>query len=78
MRLWRDNNDDVPQHRKGRAVWRASLEDSLTGERQGFVSLDDLFAFLRCETGGMADTDDDDIKARESSEAQRSAPTTLE
>ena len=30
----------------GKLVWRASLEDAHTGERQGFASLDALVAFL--------------------------------
>jgi hypothetical protein len=44
LRLWRAN--DGKQH-----VWRASLENSLTSERQGFASLDELFEFLRQQTG---------------------------
>jgi hypothetical protein len=31
----------------GQLVWRASLEDPHTGERQGFASLEALIAFLR-------------------------------
>jgi hypothetical protein len=36
-----------------RGCWRASLEDSHTGERIGFASLEELFAFLmeRSEVG---------------------------
>jgi hypothetical protein len=50
LRLWRDI------HRgEGQAVWHASLESSLTGKRQGFSSLDDLFAFLRQETRVVVD-----------------------
>lgn len=33
----------------GRMVWRASLENSQTGERRGFVTLVDLLAFLEVE-----------------------------
>ena len=51
LRLWREN-DDGNAHRDEKAVlWRASLENSLTGKRQGFDSLDKLFTFLRQETG---------------------------
>ncbi len=34
----------------GEAVWRASLEDSHTGERHGFADLDRLYAFLQERT----------------------------
>jgi hypothetical protein len=57
LRLWREN-DDTDIHRAGeRVFWRASLENSLTGKRQGFSSLNDLFAFLQRETGVMLDCD---------------------
>ena len=66
MRLWQDNDDDrqcpesrVLHVRKGRMVWRASLESARTGRRRSFASLDDLFAFLmeqtRLVSGGDAD-----------------------
>ena len=41
-------------------VWRASLESSRTGERQGFANLDALYAFLRQQTGGIASDSDGD------------------
>jgi hypothetical protein len=41
---------------KGALVWRASLESSGTGERWGFASLDELFAFLRQQTAGTSDS----------------------
>jgi hypothetical protein len=44
LRLWRENGGDSP-------LWRASLERPEDGERLGFVSLADLFAFLDKETG---------------------------
>jgi hypothetical protein len=34
-----------------KATWRASLESTRTGERRGFASLDELFDFLREQTG---------------------------
>ena len=44
LRLWQVGSGQE-------ATWRASLEDAHTGERQGFADLDDLFHFLRQETG---------------------------
>lgn len=43
LRLWREGEE--------KTTWRASLESSRTGERKGFASLDDLFHFLRRQTG---------------------------
>jgi hypothetical protein len=43
LRLWQLES-------KGQLVWQASLEDSRTGRRRGFTSLDALFAFLRQQT----------------------------
>ena len=40
LRLWQVRDDEGWR-------WRASLESTATGERQGFVSLDRLFGFLR-------------------------------
>lgn len=44
LRLWRARCQD-------RWQWRAFIESPHTGERQGFASLDELFAYLsdRCE-----------------------------
>jgi hypothetical protein len=33
----------------GQGTWRASLESPMTGERHGFASLKDLFAFLQAQ-----------------------------
>jgi hypothetical protein len=44
LRLW-------PVRNKTKQVWRASLEDAHTGERVGFASLDELFGYLRQQTG---------------------------
>ena len=47
LRLWRSG--------KGKeAIWHASLESPLTGERQGFASLQDLFAFLQAQANSAA------------------------
>jgi hypothetical protein len=58
LRLWRENDnemlhqvDEAPAHTASRPIWLASLESSLTGKRQGFANLEDLFAFLRRQTG---------------------------
>ena len=48
LRLWSVRVDHETE-------WRASLESSLTGERLGFASLDELLDFLRRETGQCAD-----------------------
>ena len=50
LRMWQDSNGPEP-------IWRASLQSSLTGERQVFASLDHLFAFLRRRVGLVCDTD---------------------
>jgi hypothetical protein len=38
----------------GDLVWRASLESPRTGERRGFASPTDLFAFIELEMRGVA------------------------
>jgi hypothetical protein len=43
LRLWRERNAGVD-------VWRASLEDPHTGQRQGFADLDRLLSFLKEQT----------------------------
>ncbi len=48
LRLWRVQSQD-------QSLWRASLEDALTGERRGFAALDDLFAYLRQQTDEAVD-----------------------
>jgi hypothetical protein len=50
LRLWQDNSDDQP-------IWRASLQSSPTENRQGFASLDELFAFLRQQVDTDGDID---------------------
>jgi len=46
LRLWRAETLDQG--------WRASLEDPRTGERIGFASLEQLFAFLMEQVEGKA------------------------
>ncbi len=45
LRLWQTALE-------GEQAWHASLENPHTGERQGFASLDHLFAFLEEQTRG--------------------------
>lgn len=52
LRLWRTSGEE-------KTVWRASLESPHTGERLGFASLDDLFDFLRQQTGVSSDPSGD-------------------
>ena len=57
IRLWQ--MDTVQEgSRPGETVWRGSLESSLTGERLGFASLDELVEFLRRQTGAVADVNE--------------------
>ena len=50
LRLWQTE-------REGTLVWCASLESPATGERQGFVGLADLYAFLAQETAPLDEED---------------------
>ena len=43
LRLWQIGSDDA-------LTWRASLETPGTGERRGFASFQELFAFLEAHT----------------------------
>ncbi|MCJ7435804.1 MAG: hypothetical protein MUO77_20170 [Anaerolineales bacterium] len=43
LRLWR--NTELSD-----SVWRASLENPMTGERKGFASIDELANFLKSVT----------------------------
>jgi hypothetical protein len=56
LRLWQTKSGDE-------LIWRASLEDSQTGERRGFASLDALFTFLRqqAETATDSSGDKDEV-----------------
>lgn len=50
LRLWRIGGEA--------ATWRGSIESPHTGERLGFGSLDDLFAYLQEQTGLIPDTEE--------------------
>jgi hypothetical protein len=52
LRLWQDSGGDLPGDEP--APWRASLEIPQSGDRLGFASLADLFAFLENKTGPPA------------------------
>jgi hypothetical protein len=51
LRLWRVRSD-------GKTAWRASVESARTGEHKRFTNLDDLFDFLRQQTGAAPDSDE--------------------
>jgi hypothetical protein len=65
LRLWQENSGELVCSRdeaslgrtEDEAVWRASLESSLTGKVHGFASLDDLFSFLRRKTRVVSDAE---------------------
>jgi hypothetical protein len=57
LRLWQVDTEGVGQ--VSATVWRASLESSLTGKRQGFADLDELFEFLQRQTGAVADVNEE-------------------
>lgn len=46
LRVWLVEDKDPP-------VWRASLEDTRSGERKGFASIEALVKFLREQTGPL-------------------------
>lgn len=53
LRLWQESGgfSDPPGDPP---LWRASLETPQAGERLGFASLADLFAYLESETGSSS------------------------
>lgn len=55
LRLWRMDKDGEPRDAGEKPMWRASLESVRTGERRSFATLDDLFDFLRGQTGTLPD-----------------------
>lgn len=64
MRLWRVRSE-------GRSTWRASLESALSGERQNFSGLDDLWDFLRRQTGHTSPTDEMRTKGEKDAHQQQ-------
>ena len=57
LRLWQVDSVRAGDGLDSRA-WRGSLESSLTGERLGFTSLDELFEYLLFQTGAVTDVDE--------------------
>jgi hypothetical protein len=59
VRLWRAEGRVGPAEPGAAApsaVWRVSVESAQTGETAMFADLDDLFAFLKDQTGTGPDT----------------------
>jgi hypothetical protein len=54
LRLWRVD-EESPHGGAKQVVWRASLENPHTRQRQGFASLDELFDFLREQIGAASE-----------------------
>ena len=50
LRVWRAREGK-------RDIWRASLHSPQSGERMSFRTLEELFAFLRQQTGTVLDSD---------------------
>jgi hypothetical protein len=50
LRLWRASGAGELDGMGGKAVWRASLESTRTGERRGFAGLNGVFDFLQEQT----------------------------
>jgi hypothetical protein len=59
IRLWRVLGDGESQDPK-EVAWRASLESAQTGATLNFADLEDLFDFLREQTGHAQDTSEDE------------------
>jgi hypothetical protein len=53
LRLWRVSGDGELPGMGRKAIWRASLESTRTGELETFASLDELFDYLREQAGEM-------------------------
>lgn len=58
LRLWQIES-------QGQLVWQASLEDSRTGKRKGFASVEALLAFLRQAINEERPVIDGGARARE-------------
>lgn len=67
LRVWQTGS-------AGNVVWRASLENPFTGERRGFASLKDLFAFLQAQIDDAAsrkvERDDGDKRVKEKDDCE--------
>jgi hypothetical protein len=58
LRVWLAGDSDQPH-------WRASLEDTHTGERRGFGSLEALCEYLHRRTGLIGENKNDTQDGRE-------------
>lgn len=70
LRLWQDTDEET-------SVWRASLQSSLTGERQGFADLEQLFAFLRRQAAIDRNSHSDDERTGIRQNKGRKSPSGL-
>ena len=50
LRLWQIQGEQVQGARAEQWLWRASLDDSQTGDRVGFTDLEALFNYIREKT----------------------------
>jgi len=57
LRLWRDEDQERSRVKDQGTAWRASLQSPQSGKRVGFLSLEELFDYLRCETEEARDQD---------------------
>ena len=71
VRVWQEHDDgmlhqlgDASHYTENRTIWLASVESSLTGKRQGFANLDDLFAFLRRQAGTVSDPESEETRTK--------------
>jgi hypothetical protein len=69
LRMWQDSGD-VRTHPPKEALWRASLQSPLTGERIGFRDLELLFAYLRAQIGAEYTVRADQRKEQNEKEQQ--------
>jgi hypothetical protein len=60
LRLWRESDAEGAAPDDRESGWRASVQDSLTGERITFADLEDLVSFLRCQVSGASDAAKDE------------------
>jgi hypothetical protein len=58
--MWRESGAGESSDEEEGPTWRASVVSTLTGKRQGFSSLDDLFDFLRGRENAILDRQPDD------------------
>lgn len=56
LRVWREGGTGASLGTEEGPIWRASVVSTLTGRRQGFASLDDLFDFLRRQARAAVDS----------------------